>query len=222
MPLSSTLTTSRCSRARSTIAGSTGLTHRGSTTVTPMPCATSRSATSTDVAAIDPTPTISTSLWPLRTSTSQPPARSTGSRSPLGGPFGNRTTVGRVLDLHRLAQQLAQPGGVAGRGEPQPRHHLEDRHVPHAVVRGAVVAGHPGAVQHERDPAPVQRDVHQHLVEGAVEEGGVDRHHRVQPAHRQARPPTSWRAARRCRRRRSARGRRRRTCAARPGASSRR
>src|SRR3712207_6953884 len=34
---------------------------------------------------------------------------------------------------------------------------------------------------------PVQRDVHEQLVEGPVEEGRVDRDHRVQPAHRQAR-----------------------------------
>ena len=32
----------------------------------------------------------------------------------------------------------------------------------------------------------VQRDVHQHLVEGAVEEGGVDGDHRVQAAEGQA------------------------------------
>ena len=50
---------------------------------------------------------------------------------------------------------------------------------------GAVVAGHAGPVEDERDAAPVQRDVHEHLVEGPVEERRVDRDHRVQPAHRQ-------------------------------------
>ena len=48
---------------------------------------------------------------------------------------------GRVVDLDRLVEQLAQPGGVARRGQPQAGHDLEDRHVPHAVVAGAVVAG---------------------------------------------------------------------------------
>ena len=50
---------------------------------------------------------------------------------------------------------------------------------------GAVVAGDAGPVEHEGDAAAVQRDVHEHLVEGTVEEGGVDRDDRVQPAHRQ-------------------------------------
>ena len=45
--------------------------------------------------------------------------------------------------------------------------------------------GHPGPVEHERDAAAVQGDVHQQLVEGAVQEGRVDGHHRVQPGHRQ-------------------------------------
>ena len=92
----------------------------------------------------------------------------------------------RVVDLDGLVEELAQPGHVARRGQPQARHDLEDRHVPHAVVAGAVVAGHPGAVEHERDAALVQRDVHQHLVEGPVEEGRVDGEDGVQAAHRQA------------------------------------
>ena len=57
-------------------------------------------------------------------------------------------------------------------------------HMP--LCDGAVVAGDAGPVEHEGHAAPVQRDVHQHLVEGPVEEGRVDRHDRVQAAHRQA------------------------------------
>ena len=67
----------------------------------------------------------------------------------------------------------------------QARHQLGDRHVPHAVVAGPVRTGDARPVEHERHPATVQRDVHQQLVEGPVEEGGVDRDHRVQAAHRQ-------------------------------------
>ena len=76
-----------------------------------------------------------------------------------------------------------ETGDVARRGQAQARHDLQDRHVPHAVVAGPVVPGDPGPVEHERHTALVQRDVHQHLVERAIEEGRVDREHRVQPAH---------------------------------------
>ena len=186
-PLSSMLTTSRCSRASSTIAGSTGLTQRGSTTVTPMPWATSRSATSTATSAIAPDADDQHVAWRRcararrRRRPCRPPAMSSG-----GAPLGNRTHRRRVVDLDGLVEQLAQAGDVARGGQPQAGHHLQHRHVPHAVVAGSVVAGDAGAVEHEGHPAPVQRDVHQHLVEGPVEERGVDRHDRVQPAHRQA------------------------------------
>uniref|UniRef100_J1RUT9 Dehydrogenase n=1 Tax=Streptomyces auratus AGR0001 TaxID=1160718 RepID=J1RUT9_9ACTN len=89
---------------------------------------------------------------------------------------------GRVIDLDGLPQLGADLVGVARRGDPQTRDDLQDRHVPHAVVRGAVGAGDTGPVQDEGDPALVQRHVHQHLVEGAVEEGGVDGEDRVQAA----------------------------------------
>ena len=48
------------------------------------------------------------------------------------------------------------------------------------------VAGDPGPVEHDGDRLAVQRDVHQQLVEGPVEERRVDRDDRVQPGHRQA------------------------------------
>ncbi len=51
---------------------------------------------------------------------------------------------------------------------------------------GAVLAGEPGPVEHDRDRQPVQGDVHQQLVEGPVEERRVERDHRVQPARGQA------------------------------------
>ena len=108
---------------------------------------------------------------------------------------------------------------VPRRGQPQARHDRADRHVPHAVVRGAVAAGDAGAVQHEGHAGPVQRAVHQQLVEGPVEEGGVDGDDGVQPAEGQARRPSSPRAARRCRRRRPGRGSGRRSRRARRGSA---
>ena len=91
-----------------------------------------------------------------------------------------------VVDVDGLAEELAQPRGVAGGCQTQTRHDLQDRHVPHAVVARPVVTGGAGPVEHEGDARAVQRAVHQHLVEGAVEEGGVHRDDRVQPAHREA------------------------------------
>src|SRR5690606_26460393 len=57
LPLSSTTATTRYRAASSTSAPSSGLTQRGSTTVTPMPWSARRSATSTQVGAIAPTAT---------------------------------------------------------------------------------------------------------------------------------------------------------------------
>ncbi len=54
------------------------------------------------------------------------------------------------------------------------------------MVAGTVGPGHPGPVEHERDWQPVHRHVHQHLVEGPVQERRVDRHDGVHAAHRQA------------------------------------
>lgn len=66
-----------------------------------------------------------------------------------------------VVDVDGLAQCGAQPVGVTRRGDPQAGHDLEDGHVPHAVVGGPVGPGDPGPVEHERDAAPVQGDIHQ-------------------------------------------------------------
>ena len=83
----------------------------------------------------------------------------------------------------RLAQQRPQPVTVPGCGDPHAGHDAEHGQVPHAVVRRAIAAGDAGPVQYEGDRQPVQRHVHEHLVEGPVEERGVDADHRVQPAH---------------------------------------
>src|SRR3954447_13044831 len=110
-----------------------------------------------------------------------------------GGYGGTHDALGvaqhgrRVVDLDGLPQLGAQLFGVARGGEPERGDDLEHRHVPHVVVRGAVVAGDAGPVEHEGHPALVQGDVHEDLVEGTVEEGGVDGEDGVQAAGREAR-----------------------------------
>ena len=56
-------------------------------------------------------------------------------------------------------------------------------HVQDAVVAGPVVTGDAGPVEHQDHRQPVQADVEIGLVEGAAEEGRVDRHHRAQAGH---------------------------------------
>jgi hypothetical protein len=102
------------------------------------------------------------------------------------GGLGEAQHRGTVVDANRLAQLLAQRVGIARRRDADARHRAKDRQVPHAVVAGAVRTGDAGPVEHQGDREPVQRDVHQHLVEGPVEECRVDRHDRVQPGHRHA------------------------------------
>ena len=51
-------------------------------------------------------------------------------------------------------------------------------HIP--LWEASVAAGDAGAVEDERHTRPVQCAVHEHLVEGPVEEGRVDRDDRVQ------------------------------------------
>src|SRR6266540_859310 len=84
---------------------------------------------------------------------------------------------------HGRGQHAAQLGAVARRRH----HHAGDLaqvgQVEDAVVRRAVGAGDAGAVEPEHHRQPVQRDVHDHLVEGPLQEGRVDRADRPQPAH---------------------------------------
>ena len=74
-----------------------------------------------------------------------------------------------------------------------------------AVVRRAVVADQAGAVHREDDVQLLQADVVDDLVEGALQEGRVDRADRLDALEREARRRTAPRAARRCRRRSTAR-----------------
>ena len=165
------------------------------------------SATSSAGRAIAPTETTRTSASPVRRSTSMPPTPVDG--GDVGGharPWGSAPPSGRRRPSTASRSSSRSVARVARRGQPQPGHDLQDGHVPHAVVAGPVVAGDPGPVEHERDAGAVQRDVHQHLVEGPVEERRVDGDHRVQAAERHARGATWPRAARRCRRRRPGSG----------------
>ena len=83
---------------------------------------------------------------------------------------------------HGLPQLFAQSRGIAGGTEPDVWHHLQDGEIPHSVVTRAVRPGDARAVEHERHTRFVQRHVHEHLIEGAVDEGGVEGDHRMQAA----------------------------------------
>ena len=187
-PLSSSVTTSLCAVASARIASGTGSTQRGSTTVTPMPWLRRRCATASAIEANDPTATSSTSSVKPSAGTRQhvdPVAplerRNVFADSTLREPEGGRA----VLDLERLAEFLTQPGAVARCGHPHTGHDAQHRQVPHAVVAGAVGPGDPGAVQHDRHRQLVQRNVHHHLIERAVEECRVDGDDGVHATHRQ-------------------------------------
>ena len=77
--------------------------------------------------------------------------------------------------------------------------------VERAVVRRAVVADEAGAVHREHDGQLLQADVVDDLVVRALQERRVDRGHRARALRARGRPRTAAPAARRCRRRSSAR-----------------
>ena len=180
------LMTMRWRAARSTTLAGTGTTQRGSTTVAPMPCARGARDLEAD-AAIGPTVTISTSL---RAGLGEHVHAVVGRRTALDSaptvPFGKRSTVGASSTATASPSSSARRSESRGAAMRMPGHDLQDRQVPDAVVARAVGAGDAGPVEHERDAGLVQGDIHQHLVEGAVDERRVDRDDRVQPAEREA------------------------------------
>ena len=109
-----------------------------------------------------------------------------GDRRRRRRPWGSAAPSGRRRRRRPRAAAGATCSPSRGAASRSPGTIEPMRHVPHAVVRGAVAAGDAGAVEHEGHAGPVQRAVHQQLVEGPVEEGGVDGDDRVQPAERQA------------------------------------
>ena len=116
-------------------AWSTGFTQRGSTTVTPMPWSFSRRATSTQVTAIGPAPSSSTSRpcsGPGSASTSIRPSLPTASASTPTAPLGQRTTVGPSLtstaSLTSSATRLPSRGAATRR--PGTTCRIEPSHMP--------------------------------------------------------------------------------------------
>ena len=89
---------------------------------------------------------------------------------------------GGVVNGNRLCEFLEQSRRIPRCRQANAGNDLQDREIPHPVVARAVGAGHTGAVEHERDTRLVQGDVHEHLVEGAVDEGRVDGDDGVQAA----------------------------------------
>jgi hypothetical protein len=86
-----------------------------------------------------------------------------------------------------LGQRRAQGPFVASAGRRRehrhPGHAPEQRQVEHAVVRGPVRSGDPGAVDAQHDGQVVEPDVQVDLVERPSQERRVDRHHRTQAPH---------------------------------------
>ena len=87
-----------------------------------------------------------------------------------------------VVDIDRFSEQFAQTLTVARGRNPDVGNHGQHRQIPHAVVAGTVVAGHPGTVKRERHGTAVQRAVHEQLVERPVEERRIEGHHGMQSA----------------------------------------
>src|SRR5882757_6635891 len=87
-----------------------------------------------------------------------------------GGGFGEAQRGGSDRVGDGFTEQFTQPAGIARYGYAHAGDGAEDGQVPHAVMARAVGAGDPGPVQDECDRQPVQGDIHEELVEGAVEE----------------------------------------------------
>lgn len=71
-------------------------------------------------------------------------------------------------------EQVARFRLVLAGHDDHARNRAQVGHVEDAMVRGAIVAGQAGAVEHERDVQVLQGHVVDDLVERALQEGGVD------------------------------------------------
>ena len=109
----------------------------------------------------------------------------TSRAAPFGVADGGRTVQARAAVSSMTGTSWADDGAKIV----MPGILQAERHVEHAVVARAVVAGDPGPVEGEHDRQPVQADVEVGLVERPAEEGRVDGHHRPQAAHGHARRP---------------------------------
>ena len=210
MPVfSSMVTTSRWfDAAHETVSRSSGLTQRALTTLAETPSAASSSAASSatlDHAADGEQRDIA---CPSRRTCARPASHAAGS----AGVSTPRAGAARVADRDRAVggergvQRLGELGLVGGREHHHVRDGAQVREVEHAVMRRAVLAHEPGAVQAEDHVQVLQRDVHDQLVVGALQERRVDRDDRQHARRARGRRPGRPRAPRRCRRRRSGRG----------------
>ena len=166
---------------------SSGLAKRALMTPTDQPSAASASATSMPRMTIGPKPTISSSA-PSRRTSPWPTGMGVGSTAGRSKPGVARVVQReRVVLAERRAQQAPQLLLVLGRGDDQVRQLALGRDREHALVAGAVLAHEPGPVDADDDRLVVLADVVDRLVEGALEERGVERHERPHAAQRQAR-----------------------------------
>ncbi len=127
--------------------------------------------------------------------------RSAGDEHPVGAPVqhfgpaqfdrrdGPRDRFGgglRIANRHRPVvmqgpvEHRRHVGGVARGHHHQVRHRPQIGQVEHAVVRGAVGADQPGAIEQQRDRQVLQRDFLENLIVAALHEGAVDGDHRPQ------------------------------------------
>ena len=90
-----------------------------------------------------------------------------------------------AAQLERRMQRMHELGFVRGGKYPHMRDHAHVGEIEHAVVRGAVLAHDAGTVDGEHHVEIRQGVVDDHLVDGALEERGVQGHDRLHAARRQ-------------------------------------
>mmetsp|Transcript_1304 Transcript_1304/g.2257 ORF Transcript_1304/g.2257 Transcript_1304/m.2257 type:complete len:713 (-) Transcript_1304:371-2509(-) len=93
----------------------------------------------------------------------------------VAGPAGEAHARGLVVDAVDRLHGVLQLQLVRGRHEHQVGQRAHVGQVEGAVVRGAVVAHQPPAVQHHAHGQVLQHHVVHHLIVAALHEGGVDR-----------------------------------------------
>ena len=189
-PPSSTVTTSRCRAASSTSAGGTGITQRGSTTVTPMPWSASRlrgrHGERGERADSDQQHVVAVGRQRARPARRRRPTALQRRHVPRStGVLGKRSTVGPSSTATASAsssRSVAASRGAASR-MPGTMPRIARSHMPLWLAPSSPVM--PARSSTTVTGSAVQRDVHQQLVERPVEEGGVQRDHRVQAARGQ-------------------------------------
>ena len=111
------------------------------------------------------------------------------------GSLGKRDALAlaaRIADGERAAhrkrrmQRMHELGLVRRRQHAHVGHHAGVHQVEHAMVRGAVGTHDAGAVDGEDDIELRQRHVDDHLIDGALHERGIQRHHGFLAVCRQA------------------------------------